>query len=178
MGFLRQEYWSRLPFPSPRDLSDPGIKPVSLLSPALQADSFSNESPGKPTFHIWTQICTYQAKYYILPITFHTFLYFRFFLRKDLSFSEQFKTHSKIEREVQGLSPDPIREYLPALSTSSTTVAHLLQLINPYWNLIITQSLQFTLGFTHNVVHSMSLDKCIMQVSITIIVLDRVVSLY
>ena len=34
-GFSRQEYWSGLPFPSPGDLSDPGIKPVS---PALQAD--------------------------------------------------------------------------------------------------------------------------------------------
>ena len=36
MGFSRQEYWSGLPFPSPGDLSDPGIKPGS---PALQADS-------------------------------------------------------------------------------------------------------------------------------------------
>ena len=29
MGFSRQEYWNGLPFPSPRDLPDPGIKPVS-----------------------------------------------------------------------------------------------------------------------------------------------------
>ena len=36
MGFYRQEYWSGLPFPSPGDLSDPGIEP---RSPALQADS-------------------------------------------------------------------------------------------------------------------------------------------
>jgi len=27
MGFSRQEYWSRLPFPSPADLSHPGIEP-------------------------------------------------------------------------------------------------------------------------------------------------------
>ena len=32
MEFSRQEYWSGLPFPSPGDLSDPGIKP---MSPAL-----------------------------------------------------------------------------------------------------------------------------------------------
>ena len=32
MGFFRQEYWSGLPFPSPRDLLDPGIEPGS---PAL-----------------------------------------------------------------------------------------------------------------------------------------------
>ena len=36
MGFSRQEFWSGLPFPSPGDLPDPGIKP---MSPALQADS-------------------------------------------------------------------------------------------------------------------------------------------
>ena len=36
MGFSRQECWSGLPFLSPRDLSDPGVKPVS---PAWQADS-------------------------------------------------------------------------------------------------------------------------------------------
>ena len=30
LGFSRQEYWSRLPFPSPGELPDPGIKPASL----------------------------------------------------------------------------------------------------------------------------------------------------
>ena len=35
MGFCRQEYWSGLPFPPPGDLPDPGIEPVSLISPAL-----------------------------------------------------------------------------------------------------------------------------------------------
>ena len=45
MGFSRQEYWSGLPFPSPGDIPDPGIKPGS---PALQADSLPSEPPGKP----------------------------------------------------------------------------------------------------------------------------------
>ena len=45
MGFFRQEYWSGLPFPSPGDLSDPGIEP---RSPALQADALPSEPPGKP----------------------------------------------------------------------------------------------------------------------------------
>ena len=40
MGFSRQGYWSGLPFPSPGDLHDPGIKP---RSPALQADSLPTE---------------------------------------------------------------------------------------------------------------------------------------
>ena len=35
MGFSRQEYWSRLPFPPPGDLPNPGIKPTSPMSPAL-----------------------------------------------------------------------------------------------------------------------------------------------
>ena len=45
MGFSRQEYWSGLPFPSPGDLPDPGIKP---RSPSLQADALTSEPPGKP----------------------------------------------------------------------------------------------------------------------------------
>ena len=43
MGFSRQEYWGGLPFPSPRDLPDPGIEPES---PALQADSLPTELRG------------------------------------------------------------------------------------------------------------------------------------
>ena len=39
MEFSRQEYWSGLPFPPPGDLPDPGIEPMSPVSPALQADS-------------------------------------------------------------------------------------------------------------------------------------------
>ena len=45
MGFSRQEYWSRLPFPSPGDLPNPGIE---AGSPALQADSLPTELPGIP----------------------------------------------------------------------------------------------------------------------------------
>ena len=44
MGFSRQEYWSGLPFPSPGDLPDPGIKP---RSPALRAYALTSEPPGK-----------------------------------------------------------------------------------------------------------------------------------
>ena len=35
MEFSRQEYWRRLPFSTPGDLLNPGIEPVSLMSPAL-----------------------------------------------------------------------------------------------------------------------------------------------
>ena len=43
MGFSRQESWSGLPFPFPRDLPDPEIEP---RSPTLQADSVPSELPG------------------------------------------------------------------------------------------------------------------------------------
>ena len=40
MGFFRQEYWSRLPFPPPGELPDPGIEPTSPSSPAFQVVLF------------------------------------------------------------------------------------------------------------------------------------------
>ena len=45
MEFSRKEYWNGLPFPSPGDLPNPGIKP---RSPTLQADFSQSESPGEP----------------------------------------------------------------------------------------------------------------------------------
>ena len=45
MGSSRQEYWSGLPFPSPGDLPNLGIKPGS---PTLQAVSLPSEPPWKP----------------------------------------------------------------------------------------------------------------------------------
>ena len=45
VGFSSQEYWSGLPFPSPGDLPDPGIKPTSLASPALAGNSLPLAPP-------------------------------------------------------------------------------------------------------------------------------------
>ena len=68
-GLNQQEYWNGLPFPSPRDLPNPGIEPKS---PALQADSLPSEPSRKPncenkvfpifSFHgaitgIWKIVC-------------------------------------------------------------------------------------------------------------------------
>ena len=47
MGFSRQEYWSGLPFPSPGDLPNPGIKPLSFVSPTL-----ARVPPGKPDLYL------------------------------------------------------------------------------------------------------------------------------
>ena len=44
MGFSRQEYWSGLPSPPPRDLPNPGIKPAFLMSPALASAFFTTSA--------------------------------------------------------------------------------------------------------------------------------------
>ena len=44
MGFPMQEYWSGLPFPTPRDLPNPWIKPMSLESPALAGGFFTTSA--------------------------------------------------------------------------------------------------------------------------------------
>ena len=60
MEFSRQEYWSRLPFPSPEDLPDPGIEP---RSPELRADALTSEPPSVDYLAIdvanisWVIIC-------------------------------------------------------------------------------------------------------------------------
>ena len=53
--FSSKKYWSRLPFPPPGDLPDPGIKPVSLVSPAFSAFAgrfFTTVPPGKPLVNV------------------------------------------------------------------------------------------------------------------------------
>ena len=53
MGLFIQEYWSGLPFPTPGDLPDPGIKPAS---PALAGGFFTTVPPGKFYYsHMYTQ---------------------------------------------------------------------------------------------------------------------------
>ena len=47
MGSPRQEYWSGLPFPFPRDHPDPGFEPTS---PVLAERLFTCEPPGKPIY--------------------------------------------------------------------------------------------------------------------------------
>ena len=45
--FSRQEYWGRLPFPTPEDLPDLGIEPTSFAPPALAGRFFTTKLPGK-----------------------------------------------------------------------------------------------------------------------------------
>ena len=60
IGFLRQEYWNGLPFPSPKDLFDLGIEPKSS---ALTSGFFTTEPLGQPTF-----IITYQKFLLVLQL--------------------------------------------------------------------------------------------------------------
>ena len=58
MGFSRQEYWSGMPFPLPGDLPDPGIEPMSLISPALASGFF-------------TTTATWEAPHYIVCVLYY-----------------------------------------------------------------------------------------------------------
>ena len=49
-NFPGKKYWSGLPFPSPRDLPNPGIKPASLVSSALEAYSLPLHHLGSPSW--------------------------------------------------------------------------------------------------------------------------------
>ena len=50
MGFSRQEYWSELPFPNPVCLPDPGIGPISFMSPALAGGFFTTSATWEAPF--------------------------------------------------------------------------------------------------------------------------------
>ena len=63
--FSRQECWSGLPFLSPGDLSNPGIEPTSLTSPACQADSLPLVPPGKPQDPCWGHISPLFIYYFL-----------------------------------------------------------------------------------------------------------------
>ena len=56
MGFSRQEHRSRFPFPTPGDLSDSGIEPASLASPALAGGFFTTSAILGSVFALVTPI--------------------------------------------------------------------------------------------------------------------------
>ena len=70
MEFSRQEYWTRLPFPSIGDLPDPGIEPGS---PTLQVDSLPSELPGKPICKLYISVKLKNERY---PLWSHWMDYF------------------------------------------------------------------------------------------------------
>jgi len=72
MEFSRQEYWSGLPFSSPVYHHDPGIKPSSVVSPALAGRFFTTVPPGKPH-----NLCYRCPKKYRLWLYAHLHVFFR-----------------------------------------------------------------------------------------------------
>ena len=65
IGFIKQEYWNGLPFPSSGDLPNPGIKP---RSPALQGDPSLSEPPGKHNMHFQLELFLNQKYELFLPL--------------------------------------------------------------------------------------------------------------
>ena len=70
MGFCRQECWSGLPYPPPRDLPDPGIEPTSLMSPALAGMFFTTSATWEDRQHLYLN---------------HSLLWSYFFMQRILS---------------------------------------------------------------------------------------------
>ena len=60
LEFSRQEYWSGLPFPHPGDFPNPGIKPVSTVSPALAGGFLTPSTTWQAQYH---------RKYVLITIT-------------------------------------------------------------------------------------------------------------
>ena len=64
MGFSRQEYWSGLPCPPTGDFPNPGIKPTSLMSPALAGDFFTTSATWKT--HYKCELCFFKTCIYLV----------------------------------------------------------------------------------------------------------------
>ena len=58
MGFSRQDYWSCLPCPSPGHLPNPGIEPMSLMSPALAGRFFTTSTTWEELESIHVPQCS------------------------------------------------------------------------------------------------------------------------
>ena len=58
MGFFRQEYWSGLPFPSPRNLPHPGTE---LVPPVLAGEFLNTEPPTKPFLQLFLLFVSWNA---------------------------------------------------------------------------------------------------------------------
>jgi len=72
MGLSRQEYWSGLSCPPPGDLPDPGMEPVSLMSPALGGGFFTTsanwETQNVVTIYDFSVSLIVKGKKYLWPL--------------------------------------------------------------------------------------------------------------
>ena len=75
LGFFRQEYCSGLLYPSPRDLPNPGIGPMSLTSPALAGGFFTTHATWETPLHVYT-ISIYIFFFFFFSLTMEDFFLF------------------------------------------------------------------------------------------------------
>ena len=84
MKFSKQEFWSRLPFPSPGDLPDPGIERASLTSPALGGRFFIScttwKTPTCQSYHV-SLICLSCVPKKMLAASILPFILFPFLIK-------------------------------------------------------------------------------------------------
>ena len=113
MGFLKQESWSGLPFPSPGDLPNPGLKP---MSPALAGRFFTTESPGKPLFKITELKVTASFLYFHTHFCFSPAIEWKCDLQQQkITSGDVFKFHSRAVYNI----PCHISQYMPASDTQT-----------------------------------------------------------
>ena len=130
--FPRQEYWRGLPFPSPGDLPDPGIKPGS---PALPMDSLSSEPPGKPCAYL--HLIKKKKKSQILKQHFFFLDSFETVLREITVFSQSLFFFFNLRKYCLLSLEDHSRgwKYLRSVRTSATCslcgTASVIQLSDP-----------------------------------------------
>ena len=114
MGFSRQEYWSGLPFTSPGDLSNPGIEPASLVSPALAGRFFTSWATKGSLFSLIRQ-CLLLGETSLLVTSIHWFYFFYVWymilllLRVVLTTKTYFKLSVKFSHSVVSDSLQPQR---------------------------------------------------------------------
>ena len=82
--FPRQEYWSGLPFPTPGNLPDPCIEPVSPISPKLQVDPLPLSHWGSPLLnmilHYFSELISHSLQIYWPSCCFFKNIYIYLFI--------------------------------------------------------------------------------------------------
>ena len=106
MEFSRQEYWNGLPFPSPGDLPNPGIKSGS---PALQADYLPLSHERSPNLFLLLcsiPLCEYSAVLLTILLLINTLVFF-FFSTQGFSalfiiakYEKQMAKHRRLAKEI------------------------------------------------------------------------------
>ena len=132
LGFSRQEYWSGLPFPSPEDLPGPGIKPGS---PALQADAFPSEPPGKPIRLLKDHNMQHASKnQHVNKRNFHSSMHSlmnHFFKKQSLSqVSSLYRPHESYTLTLVQFSMKVCLSATPFLFTTQNTSSSFISLMN------------------------------------------------